>query len=88
MLLITVEIWPGGRRDTRRTVASMAIGNLSSLAAISDYQIDARESANPLTAAPARSASCKVVGHDRRSSVWALVAKAATEIQQAESGEG
>jgi hypothetical protein len=45
------------------------------------------ESTNPLTGTPGRSATCKVLGHDRRSSVWALVAKAADAVQKAEFDE-
>jgi hypothetical protein len=68
-------------------VASMAIGNTSNLADVSDYQIDALESANPLTGTPSRSTSCKVLSHDRRQSVWTLVAKAAAELEKAEFDE-
>ena len=87
MLKVVIEIIPGGVRELRRTIASMSIGNVSNLADISDYQIDAAESMNPLTGTSGRSATCKVVGHDRRSSVWALIAKAADAVQKAEFDE-
>ena len=81
MLRVTVEIVPGGIRELRRTIASMSIGNISNLADISDYQVDAIEATNHLAGTPSRSASCKVLEHDRRQSVWVLIAKAATELQ-------
>jgi hypothetical protein len=87
MLRVIIELVPGGHRELRRTIASMNIGNQSDLADISDYKIDAMESANRLTATPPRYATCTVIAHDRRQSVWALIAKAAAEIQQAEFDE-
>jgi hypothetical protein len=61
----------------RRTLAKAHIGNLSSLAAASDYQVAASEGANPLTGIPAWTGRGLLHQHDRRQSVWALVAKAA-----------
>jgi hypothetical protein len=77
MLTITIDLVPGGFAPAGRTIATMRIANLSDLADISDYRIEATEGRNPLTGTPQRSASCEVTGHDRRQSVWALVAKAA-----------
>jgi hypothetical protein len=87
MLRVIVELVPGGHRELRRTIASMNIGNESNLADISDYKIDAMEAANQLTGTPARSATCTITGHDRRQSVWVLIAKAAAEIEKAEFDE-
>jgi hypothetical protein len=87
MLRVIIELVPGGFTPLRRTIASMRIGNLSDLADISNYQIEAMESANPLTSKPACSATCTVVAHDRRQSVWSLIAKAAAEIAEAEFDE-
>jgi hypothetical protein len=87
MLRIIIELVPGGCRPLRRTIASMNIGNLSDLADISDYKIDAMEAANQLAGTPSRSATCTVVGHHRRQSVWSLIAKAAAEIERAEFDE-
>jgi hypothetical protein len=87
MLRVIIELVPGGHRELRRTIASMQIGNVSDLADISDYRINAMESANPMTSKPAVSATGIVVGHDRRQSVWSLIAKAASAIQQAEFDE-
>jgi hypothetical protein len=77
MLTITIDLVPGGFAPLRRTIATMRIGNLSDLADCSDYRIEVTEGKNPLTGAPPRSAVVEVLGHDRRQSVWAQVAKAA-----------
>ena len=87
MLLITIDLLPGGHASRRRTIASMQIGNTTNLADISDYRINAMEGANPLTGTPPRSATCIVTGHDRNQAVWALVARAASEIMTAEFDE-
>jgi hypothetical protein len=87
MLLITIDLLPGGHAPHRRTVASMQIANVTDLSDISDYHIGAIEGANPLTGTPPRSATCVVSGHDRNQAVWALVAKAAEALQSAEFDE-
>jgi hypothetical protein len=84
LLVITVDLVPGGYESYRRTIGSMRIANVSDLSDLSDYAVAVMEGANPLTGLPARTASCKVVGHNRRQSVWALLAKAADEALRAE----
>jgi hypothetical protein len=87
MLTITIDLLPGGFAPLRRTIATMRIGNLSDLADCSDYRIEVMEGTNKLTGAPPRSAVVDVLGHDRRQSVWALVAKAAEAALKAEYDE-
>eukprot|EP01035_Chromulina_nebulosa_P034429 gene34429-46193_t len=84
MLKITVELVPGGYLPARRTLASMWVSNQSDLADTSDYRIETVEGRNGLTGAPPRTAVCKVEGHDRRQSVWALLEKACAGIMRAE----
>jgi hypothetical protein len=62
----------------------MRIANLSNLADVSDYAVAVMEGANPLTGAPPRIAACAVLAHDRRQSVWAILAKACEEIMKAD----
>jgi hypothetical protein len=87
MLTITIDILPGGFAPLKSTIATMRIANLSDLADCSDYRIEAMEGRNPLTGDPPRSTAFDVVGHDRRQSVWALVAKAAEAACKAEYDE-
>ena len=77
MLRITVEIWPGGEKLFRRTLAIADIGNISDLADTSDYAIRVKENDNPIAGAQAWSAEGQILQHDRRASVWALVEKVA-----------
>ena len=83
MLIVTVDLVPGGYEPHRRTIGSMRIANLSDLADISDYRVEVVEGANPLTGTKARKAACMVLAHDRKQSVWVLLANASTEIIRA-----
>lgn len=87
MLVITIDLVPGGYEPRRRTIGLMRIANLSDLADISDYSVDVMEGANALTGAKPRNASCAVTGHDRRQCVWTLLAKAAEAARKAEFEE-
>jgi hypothetical protein len=69
--------------EMRRTIASMQISNMRDLADCSDYRVEAVEAANKLTGDPARNAECMVLAHDRKQSVWALLAKACHETLKA-----
>jgi hypothetical protein len=71
----------------RRTIGTLRIANISDLAEISDYAVDVLEAANPLAGTKPRNASCSVEGHDRRQSIWALIAKAAEAAMKAEYDE-
>jgi hypothetical protein len=87
MLVITVDLVPGGYAPMRRTIAAMSIANISDLAEISDYRVEASETSNPLAGTPPRSIRCLIRGHARAQSVWALLAKASDEIMKADSVE-
>ena len=84
MLVVTVDLFPGGYETHRRTIGTMRISNRSNLADVSDYCVEAMEGANPLTGDPPRKAACMVLAHDRKQSVWALLVSASTEILRAD----
>jgi hypothetical protein len=85
MLCVTVEIWPGGDKTRARAVAIANVANLSDLADVSDYAVSVSEGYNPVTNTPPWSQRGSVFQHDRRTSVWTLVAKVA--IWAAEEAE-
>jgi hypothetical protein len=87
LLAITIDLVPGGYAPMRRTIASMSIVNISDLAEVSDYRIEAFEARNPLTGSPPCSSCCVVRAHSRAQSVWALLAKASEAIMKADSIE-
>jgi hypothetical protein len=78
MLRVTVEIWPGGDETRARAVAIANVANVSDLADVSDYAVSVTEGHNPVTNSPSWSRRGCVFNHDRRTSVWTLVAKVAT----------
>jgi hypothetical protein len=77
MLRVTVEIWPGGDKTRARALAIANVANLSDLADVSDYVMDANEGYNPITNAAPWSQRGHIFQHDRKASVWALIAKVA-----------
>lgn len=83
MLRVIVDLVPGGFEPLRRRIASMTIANVSDLADRSNYVIQAAEGANPVAELPPRNVNATVEDHDRRRSVWCLVAKAAAAADQA-----
>lgn len=87
MLVVNVELMPGGSPHGRRTLARMEIGNVTDLSDVSSYEIRMLEGANPLTGQPARTCSFRVEDHDRRQSVWALIGTAIANMRNATFAE-
>jgi len=83
MLVVTIDLVPGGYEPLRRTIGSMQIANRSNLGDISDYSVEIVEAANALTGEGPRNAACVVERHDRRQNVWALLEKACAGILKA-----
>jgi hypothetical protein len=84
MLVVTVDLVPGGAEPLRRSIGTLQISNVSDLADISSYHLLAMEAAIPLTGSAARTAECILFGHDRRQSVWRLIEAAAAELETAD----
>jgi hypothetical protein len=87
MLRIIVELVPGGYEPAKRELARAELGNVSDLAAVSNYVIRASEGANPLAGTPAWQRTGKIENHQRNRSVWALVERAAAWCDKASSSE-
>jgi hypothetical protein len=84
MLVVTVEIYPGGAQSMRRSIATLRISNMSDLADLSDYRVVAMQAANPLTAEPPGIAEFRVLAHHRRQRVWALLRRTCEEAMTAD----
>lgn len=84
MIVVTVDLAPGGDPARRRTLATMHLSNLSDLADVSDYRIVAMEAANRLTGDPPGIAETTVTDHVRAQRVWALLQKACEAIMAAD----
>jgi hypothetical protein len=57
MLVIMIDLVPGGYESYRHTIGSMRIANRSNLADTSDYSVEVMEAANHLTGAKSRNAT-------------------------------
>lgn len=68
MLVVILEIHPGGDASRRREIGRAEIENLSELAEVSDYAVKFRGEAGMGTEA--------IKGHRRKSGAWTLVRKA------------
>lgn len=83
MLVVNIELVPGGDPSRRRTIASLHIANQSDLADLSSYWVDAVEAANPVSGTPSRMASFRVENHLRAQSVWKLIQRALSTLETA-----
>lgn len=77
MLRISVQLVPNGDEGRTCELARADVGNISSLADVSDYLIYAYEGSNHLAGAAPWIEHGVIEGHDRRQSVWRLVERAA-----------
>ena len=84
MLIVRVELLPGGDPARRRVIGSLEIANLSDFAATSSYLVDAEEAANHLAGTAARTATVRIDGHCRAQSVWTLIHRAVAALETAE----
>jgi len=71
MLVVTVELWPGGDPIHAKEIASVQIANMSNLADTSDYIVEAQGEA--WGEIPASTTRFIVVGHPRRLGVFELL---------------
>lgn len=72
MLMVRIELWPGGNRQAATEIGRMAIANISDLAETSDYRVKARDDHGEV--------EVQVRGHLRSSGFWWLMAMAAVEV--------
>ena len=75
MLRITVELVPGGREHAKRVLARAQVSNILNLADVSDYAVKVETEGRLEPWQPAWERRGMIAGHDRRQSVWSLVAK-------------
>lgn len=80
MLVISAEIWPGGDESRAYVVGEIFAANESNLAPISSYSVTVRQEESAALGIAGFENRFMLHDHDRRSSVWALVAAA---LQQA-----
>jgi hypothetical protein len=87
MIRVTVELLPSGYAEARRTIGLMHIANISNLARRSNYKVVLTEGDNPLAETKAFTRTVYVHDHDRKQSVWSLIARALATAEGGESDE-
>lgn len=77
MIRIKVELVPGGVESRVQELGRAELGSLADTAAplFSDYSIAASETKNLVADTPAWEIRGTITNHDRRLSIWALVAR-------------
>lgn len=82
MLVVRVEIWPGGDYRKAKTIASMTAGNTTSvLIDDCDYDIYMHEAAYLPCGTPEHEERFEIKEHPRKQSVWVLIAEAISNWQ-------
>ncbi|EKU73163.1 hypothetical protein SAMN05518668_10164 [Sphingobium sp. YR657] len=76
MMIVKIEVWPGGVETAPREIGRMVIANLSNLAEISDYSVHIEQTETPRLHVPAIDTRVTVKTHPRRDGPWALVRRA------------
>ena len=82
MIRVCIELHPGGDATRAREIARLDIANISNLAPLSDYAIRAKDIGG-WSGKPAFEASGLTVSHQRRDSIWSLLAVAAARVASA-----
>jgi hypothetical protein len=80
MLVVTVEIWPGGDLSGRRTLGQMQIANESGLANVSDYSVAIYQEPSDRLNVEGFDQRLAVTGHARSNGPWKLVYRALAQL--------
>jgi hypothetical protein len=77
MLVVKVEIWPGGSEEGGREIGRLSAANISNCADVSSYEIGLSDGRGPVAGMP--TVEFQVEGHLRRDGFWPLIHKALTK---------
>ncbi|GFZ93971.1 hypothetical protein [Sphingobium fuliginis] len=73
MMVVSVQIWPGGDESSRFEIGRMEVSNMSNLAEFSDYHAHVIQQSALGLDVNAIDRIVRVKGHPRREGAWALV---------------
>jgi len=83
MMVVKVEIWPGGDATRPYEIGRMEVANESNLAEVSDYSARIVQLATERLGVPAIDAEVTVAQHPRSDGPWALVKRVLDQLQEA-----
>jgi len=73
MLVVKVEVWPGGVQALAQEIGRMEIENVSNLAQISDYSVSVTQLGSERLGVCPIDVAFIIEGHARENGAWALV---------------
>lgn len=73
MMVVSIEIWPGGDESGSFEIGRMEVSNISNLAEVSDYHAHIVQLCTPSLNVNAMDKTVLVQGHPRRNGAWDLV---------------
>lgn len=77
MIVIYVELWPGGDQSKARPIGSMGIASVTEPGDLLDnYVVEVDEAPNPTLNIEQLQTKVRVQGHNRNQSVWKLIRRA------------
>ena len=80
MIVVFVELWPGGDAERRVPLGSLGIANESNLALLSNYSYEIDEAPQPRLKVDQLKKQGQVVGHNRNQSVWKLIRRVIDDV--------
>lgn len=81
MIVVKVELWPGGDWLRAKQIASMEIANISNLAAESAYIAKVRHVGDSRLGIPALDTSVDIPSHHRKEGIWPLIRKVLERVK-------
>lgn len=86
MLVVKVELWPGGDEERVRELSRLYIANVTrELHDLSDYRYRLDERENRLLSIPERQVVGDIWKHYRNQSAWALIRKIIDDVERQEA---
>lgn len=76
MIVVYVEMWPGGDGSRAQPLGSLAIANESNLSLLSNYSFEIDEAPNPALGIEQLQRKGVITGHNQNQSVWKLIRRA------------
>lgn len=73
MMVVKIEIWPGGKEGVAVEIGRMNVTNISDLAEVSNYAVEVSQVATPRLNVDEFHEMINLDGHPRRDGPWRLV---------------
>jgi len=82
MMVVRIEIWPGGDEQAAFEIGRMDVANVGAVADVGAYAASVTQRATPTIGVPSFVRSVTVASHPRGDGPWALVARVLGEASR------